>query len=233
MRSLPQELSDHIIDCLAPDCLEGPSKHYADLRACALTCQSWLPRAQYQLYKHVELRLLDSMRLFARTLEQFPNLCRLVKRLEFWFDEEAWDQQPSDMQDVPFPTHLIGGLMSLQELRFACCMDRRREEAAVQVDFMRKWTGCTQLRTLQLDHHGFATLEDVVRVVWSFPLLRELRLSAIIWFGLGASVDPADFPGHCQHLKVVEVCTHTRLGAGHRTRTDNQVLTSTGARCRK
>ncbi len=210
MRPFPQELSDHVIDYVAPDCIEGPSKHYADLLACALTCQSWLPRAQYQLYKHVELRLLDSMRLFARTLEQYPILCRLVKRLEFWFDEEDWDQQPSDMEDVPFPTHLIGGLLSLQGLRFACCMNRESAAADVQKDFMREWVGCTQLRMLQLDHYAFETLEELVRLVWSFPLLQELRLSETAWFGRGERVEPSYFPGHCQHLTVVEVRAHTR-----------------------
>ncbi|TFK87897.1 hypothetical protein K466DRAFT_652928 [Polyporus arcularius HHB13444] len=204
MRPFPQELSDHVIDYVAPDCIEGPSKHYADLLACALTCQSWLPRAQYQLYKHVELRLFDSMRLFARTLEQSPNLCRLVKRLEFWFDEEDWDQQPSDMQDVPFPTHLIGGLMSLQGLRFACCMDGETAEADVQKDFMREWTTCTQLRMLHIDYYASDTLEELVRLVWSFPLLQELRVSETAWTDRG-EIDPSEFPGHCQHLTVVEM----------------------------
>ncbi len=210
MRPFSQELCEHTIDYVAEDSIGVPAEHYADLRACALTCLSWLSPARCHLYEHVELRLLESTRLFARTLTKSPNLCRLVKRLEFRFEGKDWAGQPSYVEEVPFPAHLIGGLVSLQELRFACCMDREGEHAAVQIGFVSKWTGCAQLRTLQLEHFAFDTLEELVRLVWSFPLLQELRLSQMAWYDRGGSVDPADFPGRCQHLTVVEVRAHTR-----------------------
>ncbi|RPD55179.1 hypothetical protein L226DRAFT_256559 [Lentinus tigrinus ALCF2SS1-7] len=204
MPLLPQELWDRTIDFLAPDCLSGPSKHYADLHICALTCQSWLPRAQRQLYKHVELDRLESTRLLARTLEESPDLCPFVKRLEFWCKKADWESQLTPVGDVPFPAHLIGGLTALHSLRFACCTDLPRH-CEVQIDFVNKWRGFKQLRTLWLDGFCFDTLADLTRVIWSFPLLGELNVFQTTWGERNTSVDPAEFPGHCQMLTNVEM----------------------------
>ncbi|TFK87901.1 hypothetical protein K466DRAFT_652930 [Polyporus arcularius HHB13444] len=202
MQFLPQELQDRIIDGLAPDRVAGPSEHYAELRACALTCQSWLPRAQCQLYKHVEVDRLESTMLFARTLEESPDVCRLVKRLEFWFKAADWKDQ--DCEDVPFPTHLVGRLVALHGLRFACCTNSAAH-TAVQIEFMKLWTVCVQLRTLWVDGFYFKTLADLTRIIWSFPKLEELNVFQTGWAARGIEVDSADFPGRCQMLTTVEM----------------------------
>ncbi|KAI0708763.1 hypothetical protein C8T65DRAFT_209622 [Cerioporus squamosus] len=188
MQLIPQELQDRIIDSLAPDRIAGPSEHYADLRACALTCRSWLPRAQCQLYKHVELDRLESIRLFARTLQESPAIiCPLVKRLEFWFKTTDCDSPPAPVEQVPFPESLFKKLTALCGLRFACYTNSLAL-TTVQVEFMKKWSGRARLRTLWIDGFYFDTLADLTG-----------------WAGHGTEVDPADFPGRCQSLTTVEM----------------------------
>lgn len=117
---LPPDKWDLIIDFVAPDVLAGPSSHYASLCATALTCQTWLPRARFRLYKHVELSRLASIALFARTLTQSPALQALVQRLEFWFmvpdADPAWPEsyEGSMSVEIPFPLSLIPTLSALQ-----------------------------------------------------------------------------------------------------------------------
>ena len=248
MSSLPPELWDHTIECLAPDRIAGPAEHYADLRACALTCQSWLPRAQHQLYKHVELRRLASIRLFARTLEHSPHLCPLVRRLEFWCikGDPEWDPQgdepdaegahqlrPEPIADVPFPAHLIRSLTALHGLRFACFTESPGHTEVV-VEFLQKWTGCPGVRTLWLDGFYFNTLTELTEIVWSFPGLEEFNVFQTGWALVGLAVDPAEFPGRCEKLTNVEVrqCVSARMfgGAyyrkcGHRCRRRTALMT--------
>ncbi|RPD53862.1 hypothetical protein L226DRAFT_617275 [Lentinus tigrinus ALCF2SS1-7] len=204
MSLLPQELWDRTIDCLAADRHSGPSKHYADLRTCALTCQSWLPRAQRQLYKHVELDRLESTRLFARTLEESPDLCPFVKRLEFWFKHADWKSQLTPVEDVPFPAHLIAGLTNLHTLRFTCGTSSSGA-CEVQINFMNKWRECRQLRSLWLEGFFFNAAVDLIKIIWSFPLLEELNIFKTAWPEGDTSVDPAEFPGHCQMLTNVDM----------------------------
>ncbi|KAI0750467.1 hypothetical protein C8Q74DRAFT_1452793 [Fomes fomentarius] len=195
---LPPDKWDLIIDFLAPD-VASPSLHYATLRATALTCQAWLPRARFRLYKHVELDGLESIALFARTLTQSPDLQALVHRLHFWFDVGEFEAAPAE---IPFPTSLIPTLSALHGLLFSYSSDGQDHLAMIQHRFREEWVIHKNLRTLRLDDVDI-TLEDLTRCVWSFPLLEELTLFRTYWCEGGAKPDSHGYRDHCQNLRKV------------------------------
>ncbi|KAI0750489.1 hypothetical protein C8Q74DRAFT_371739 [Fomes fomentarius] len=206
---LPPDKWDLIIDFVAPDVLSGPSSHYPSLRATALTCQTWLPRARFRLYKHVELSRLASIALFARTLTQSPALQALVQRLEFCFmalGDPAWSESTlhSNSVEIPFPLSLIPALSALHRLRFSHYSEWPAHHA-IQNRFRDQWAVHKNIRTLWLDNVEVLTLEDLTRFVWSFPLLEELNMFQTSWLETGTAPDPHGYPGHCRNLRKVEL----------------------------
>lgn len=204
---LPPDKWDLIIDFLAPD-VASPSPHYDTLRATALTCQAWLPRARFRLYKHVELYGLKRIALFARTLTQSPDLQALVHRLHFWFNVDEFEAAPVK---IPFPTSLIPTLSALHGLLFTYSSDGQDHLAMIQHRFREKWMIHKSLRTLRLDDVDI-TFEDLTRCVWSFPLLEELTLFRTYWREGGTTPDSHGYPGHCQNLRKVKVSDHHLRG---------------------
>ncbi|KAI0738340.1 hypothetical protein C8Q80DRAFT_272429 [Daedaleopsis nitida] len=203
---LPQDKWELIIDFLGPDTLSGPSRHYPSLYACALTCRSWLPRAQYRLHKHVELTDLRSTELFARTLadSHSEHCARLVTRLEFWSLQRDWETAGVPVTGIPFPPSLIPTLENLVELRFACCTVSE-EHLATQLMFVQEWAGCESVQTLWLDGFTFDTLEDLTHLVWSFPLLEDLNIFQTHWRDMGMPLEHPSVPGCCTTLQKVEL----------------------------
>ncbi|KAH9948639.1 hypothetical protein B0H21DRAFT_220272 [Amylocystis lapponica] len=77
----PIEVAERIIDA---SCYTGRyfrHRDHATLRACALTCSSWLPRSRYHIFYTVTLTTRAKLMAFAKLLTTKPHLDALVHEL--------------------------------------------------------------------------------------------------------------------------------------------------------
>lgn len=82
-QSLPQELVDHIIDCLHDD--------NDSLRACATVCKTWLPRSRVYLHRSLSLYSRRRCEEAAALYENVP-LARCVRELQL-FDRTSGNER--------------------------------------------------------------------------------------------------------------------------------------------
>ncbi|KAH8099926.1 hypothetical protein BXZ70DRAFT_893822 [Cristinia sonorae] len=75
MRFLPAEVRDLVIDQLQADPLA--------LKACSLTCRSWLPRARHHLFKSVKVDRSTCGETFKSMLDGSPSIAYCIRDLEF------------------------------------------------------------------------------------------------------------------------------------------------------
>lgn len=161
------------------------------LCSCALTCQSWLPRARYLLYNHVFLDRWTACRLLKRTLKEYPDLGALVGKLDIqvtsYEDEDDSDdsgQEPSAIISVgllsPFPLDVVGQLINLSELTIISPEDEMVFSHRL-VPFIQAFASCRALLHLCLDGIRFPSVRDFLHVIRSFPQVTTLNLWRCIW----------------------------------------------------
>ncbi|TBU48207.1 hypothetical protein BD309DRAFT_349032 [Dichomitus squalens] len=169
MARLPFELSDYIIDFLHNDAKA--------LKACALTCQAWVPAARFHLFRTIVLKTANSTTAFRRLLDKSPSLGLYVRELtaEKLADTVAVPvtEQPTHepvQHTLPLAFAHIPSLqtLSLSHLDLKCLVDIRGLAHA-------------SVSTLTLSYCQFTELADVVDLVSSFPRLVSLSMSGLTW----------------------------------------------------
>lgn len=85
---LPTEIHEHIIDCASysssrnpVDDVNTPGVDLKTMRACALTCRAWLPRARYHILYSLDLSTPCRINRFIPVLARSPPLGCLVKQV--------------------------------------------------------------------------------------------------------------------------------------------------------
>ena len=164
----PVEIYETIIDIVGLDralAISFPQSDYqhTTLRACCLTCRSWLPRARYHLYTTVLLNM-GMIPTFVSSLSANPANGLLVKKLyvvDHWKYRSALSLIP-----LQFPQRLVNlEHVSLDRPRFG----------DVHTSFygqLRKWKS---VRSLVLHNAAYSSLDQVVRILTAFPNLRRLE----------------------------------------------------------
>lgn len=82
----PAELRDMVVDCLCDD--------VSTLRACSLTCKSWLPRARYHLFHRVQFTSGSRGHAFRALLDASPAITNYIREVEISGSGDASHIEP-------------------------------------------------------------------------------------------------------------------------------------------
>ncbi len=167
---LPIDVCERIID----SCNSCPRffypQHLADLGACALTCQDWLPRSRLNLYSSVRLRNARQLYAFLNTIAAHPFLADFVQELVVGRSTMTPDN-PSERY-LPFAhAALVSALRGVRRLHLCHYQWQAHHPRYIQL------AARYPIVELSLLGGTYQTLADVFRVVWAFEHLQVLRLS--------------------------------------------------------
>ncbi|KAI0357794.1 hypothetical protein OH77DRAFT_1300707 [Trametes cingulata] len=173
----PIEVCERIIDCCFH--LKHPSRGYATLGACALTCSAWLPRSRYNLFYKVHLRSRKQCDQYLAVVAEHPERAGWVRVLEIYAKDRYW---PLSQLIAPH--------------RHANCHELFLwvTWTSFPPHYMYRVLGpllrhCTNITKLHLDLETFRTLSEMDCIVLSMPQLQILRIvgepdpewSRILW----------------------------------------------------
>ncbi|OBZ73453.1 hypothetical protein A0H81_06663 [Grifola frondosa] len=155
---LPPELTDRVIDHLHDDA--------RSLRACALVCRAWLPRARYHLFHDISLSLSHGrhklrFERFDRLLECYPHLGYFVRKLSMRGSSSSLPQKSYSrtLARMPNVTNIIW-----TEAFF---------HPSAAFDRFKYLTG------LHLENYGFPSLNDFASLICSLSHLEELSCTSV------------------------------------------------------
>ncbi|KAH9949719.1 hypothetical protein B0H21DRAFT_87391 [Amylocystis lapponica] len=179
---VPSELSDRIIDFL----WDTP----VALRACSLTCRTWLPSSRFHMFhsKSVELRRRVDWELFETILrgsaEASTGLTNYIYRIDILaFDTEESDVERSWLALVEPGTMLhplLAGLSAVRQLAVNG-YDYAGANLAARyprhIHFLSNSTFIRSITTLELRYTFFETHDDLMRILSACsPTLASLHL---------------------------------------------------------
>ncbi|KAI0771100.1 hypothetical protein BD413DRAFT_550896 [Trametes elegans] len=176
--------------------VDRPNVQRPALRALALTCSAWLPRARAHLYRSVALYDARAMELFFRTLAANPRLGALVRSLQL---RVRW----VDAFGPPSVTLGAHALTRLEELEVAMA-DAEQGEGPFQ--FIGALAVARPLPRLTLYRAFFATLEQFATLTAKFESVRTLTLSKCSSDEDTVQPDAID-PGLCKNVVHLQVST--------------------------
>ncbi|KAI0659188.1 hypothetical protein C8Q70DRAFT_127015 [Cubamyces menziesii] len=165
---IPLEICLDVIDRLSLDC--------CTLRACALTCSAWLPRARVHLYKSITLHKPETYRLFSQAIAGTPILGALVTNLECCVttvDDEIWDDAAAT--EALFP---IEAVRTLTRLHYLALMGADCHYAIHPkvLDFVPRFTLATSATSLLVSEFTVTSPKDIIDMLKHFPHIQELSL---------------------------------------------------------
>ena len=154
---VPWEIIGYFVD----SCFED----YSSLRQLALTCHGLLPRARVALFRHVRILTRSSLENFMNAIFTNTRLAGLVVQLTVI-------PADSDMLFPPFTSFSF----ALQKLRTM--------SLGVDPTLSTPYHASHSLRfnsviSLEISNVTFRDLNDLVKLLWTFPELRSLELGTI------------------------------------------------------
>ena len=165
---IPPELSDRVIDFLHDD--------WAALKACSLTCKAWLPASRFHLWNRVVLRYSGDGTDYAEFLKASPVITSCIVDLTVEFPTDRSNDTSSEAEARWMTETLIPIFSNLRILRQLMFVGADFGEDA----FLTKI--CSSLSTakvVQLSMCHFSHFSRFVELVWSCPLLENLRIDTI------------------------------------------------------
>jgi len=165
---IPPELSDRVIDFLHDE--------RDALKACSLTCKAWLPASRFQLWNRVVLRYSGDGTDYAEFLKGSPAItsCIVDLTVEFPTDRNHDNSKAAEakwMTETLIP--IFSTLRILQQLTFV--------GAVFGADgFLASiYPNLSTAKVVQLSMCHFSNFSPFVELVWSCPLLENLRIDTI------------------------------------------------------
>ncbi|KAI0353193.1 hypothetical protein OH77DRAFT_1512833 [Trametes cingulata] len=160
---LPIELCETIIDAIRPSCAAwyDDPRESPTLKACALTCRAWRPRAQLNLWKAVLLQHRERvMPEFVAAARGSPD--RLAPLVRTMCLHPFGERVPLDVFMLGLPNLHMLVLEAVMWTPFPPRASRMRMPLLASV------------RELALSRCGFHTVKDMLDVVWSCPNLSRV-----------------------------------------------------------
>ncbi|KAI0674630.1 hypothetical protein C8Q78DRAFT_607570 [Trametes maxima] len=174
---LHDDICEYILNCMAwrnpPDTIfdweDNIDDYYSVLRACCLTCRSWLSRSRFHLYTTVTFRRNADPDLFLSTITLRPFLAERVRFLRVHLRNVGY---------IPFArTELVQKLRNVQSLRLA----------SLRIDGFRDYppryhelvSSRFPITTLNI-RAQFRKVGDLLRVIWAFRVLQDAVVNS--WF---------------------------------------------------
>lgn len=208
---LPIELCERVIDVAGGEPWRGPSGgrvDYAALRACALVCRAWSPRARHNLFFRVGLRTARELKLFLdvaptgqrtreieltlplRTPGPHPGACR---RSQCGTTATTTTTEPGreHRESASLASPLLAGAargVRVLALHYSEWLYPRAYIRLLGAQF-------AAVTTLDLYCVTFPTGGDLARVVWGFPNLRSVRCCGVVVKYGGTRTLPVVTPG--------------------------------------
>ncbi|KAH9838477.1 uncharacterized protein C8Q71DRAFT_795941 [Rhodofomes roseus] len=190
---LPCELRDTVIDLLYED--------HGSLKACSLTCRSWLSRARYHLFRTMSIDRGRTGDAFARLLRSSPAISAYVQNMDIngsqsqcsWWNTDSrkgmfsWPtlgpptraHTETDLTEadtwlrriLPEDMHLLAKVKSL---RISALPLGGGLTITLQPHFK-------QIKVLSVDGCKALAFSDFITFLRAFPRLKSLHLLAIQW----------------------------------------------------
>ncbi|KAH8093247.1 hypothetical protein BXZ70DRAFT_389563 [Cristinia sonorae] len=173
---LPLEVCERIIDFVALT-LGSSNVRLKTLKACALTCHSWMPRSLYHIIcKFDKIRTADDVALYTSLLRKYPVCAGYVREINICPDWTTGDPTWLNVLPQTLAPHV-------KELRRITLASSPTEGTlAFHPHFYRSLgllRSVTELNYSFASQHSF---KDLVRVVSSFPNLSVLSIGAEVFW---------------------------------------------------
>ncbi|KAI0737416.1 hypothetical protein C8Q80DRAFT_1062335, partial [Daedaleopsis nitida] len=170
---VPMEVVEHIIHYLWDD-------HLA-LRQCSLTCQGWLLRSRFHLFKEVEIATLLQLDSLRRVFASTPVCRSFVQVVELYCSlaklsncpEPRWEHISSDIF-TSAPVVLLSDLPNIREWRFHVSPMDLRTPCYLSPASMAALRQYTATRTLELKTLRISSTVALARILLALPELRDL-----------------------------------------------------------
>ncbi|KAI0640799.1 hypothetical protein C8Q79DRAFT_1015021 [Trametes meyenii] len=187
---LPDEVGEQVIDwchraIYSAIWIPEVQAVYDVLRACCLTCRTWLPRSRLNLYSVIMLRTYDQVGLFLKTIIAHRFLADFAHTLHvryYYTSDSDMPVQEAECKPedgcgyVPFAhPELVRNLRNLRSLVLGPVL----MWDAFPPDYHRLIAGwsITELRLSA----WFQTLTHLFHLVWAFPNLERLHLVRLLF----------------------------------------------------
>ncbi|KAF8478790.1 hypothetical protein JB92DRAFT_3149561 [Gautieria morchelliformis] len=164
---LSRELIDIVIDHFHDDL---PS-----LRACCLTCRSWVPRARFHIFRNIVLSAKHADAL-AMILKKSPHILSLVRSLTIYGHPEGILAKRLDYLDVAIPL-IAPKLIRLKTLRVER-MTLAHQHPKVLSTLIHNVSTLQELRIATVEFNRF---RDLAALIVAHPFLQCLDLGYIWW----------------------------------------------------
>ncbi|RPD78455.1 hypothetical protein L226DRAFT_293250 [Lentinus tigrinus ALCF2SS1-7] len=197
---LPIELWERIIDvgasCINRD--DGTVVDYPTLRACALVCTAWLPRARYNIFYRVVLRTSAHVQRFISTT---PATGCHVREIELgpprWEAMEGWVSLKEQPSIAALLYANLTGVNTLVLSRLQWLYPRKHIKLMSQF---------RSVKVLELYYVRFPSPSDLAQVLWSLPNLTALRCVAIyLQYAKRPAAEVRRYCSRPQALQVMKV----------------------------
>ena len=168
------EVLEHILDFLFDD--------WRSLRACSLTCVSWVPRSRALIFREVIIDSHSTIRALLRLLTMKPHLGRLIFSVVLVFLE---DGSRGPLLHHTAPSVLRPYLPNLRNITFSLGSSFREYPLEHQVSLSLTHTPMTSLRqyrslsSLRIERIRLSHYSDLHRLLRGMPYLRSLYCSDV------------------------------------------------------
>ena len=168
---LPPELVDETIDHLWDD-------HKA-LRACGLTCRSWVPSSRLHLFRTIQLRTAEDCIKLSTLVQTSPIISHCIRKLaidpEYKVDEDG--RSAEDSSWINEAANLLSKLNRVHTLALS-----RMNWGSLSPWTKNAFSGVlTSAKSLFLFEVRFETSGDVLQFLSRFPTLSELYFHGVSW----------------------------------------------------
>ncbi|KAI0364805.1 hypothetical protein BV20DRAFT_818576 [Pilatotrama ljubarskyi] len=209
---LPIEIWEHIMEALQWY-HQGIIYAYSDavaaqatVRACALTCRAWRPRAQFYLWRHPSItheKCAVAFTVILRCISPWfaGHVCTLDLNFAFW----------SSGPHLPHLGDLF--LLSLPNLRRLVIRNLRSDAIRVPPWLRTQLTLCAPIINLELTSCMFDTARTMFHIIWSSPHLRTLGIQGCRYRQAPLQEEQARLTQAARNLKVCRNLTSLRIGA--------------------
>ena len=188
---VPTELCELVIDLIAEEpaiILSELKQNRSTLTQCALVCRTWRPRAQYWLFRRVQIYDVPSLHRFAEILDASPTIGHNVREAALYCGIGG-REFPADGIAELFPVVIAPRMSALRDLSMIGMSSRDLEsdhepEVSPHLAFQFPLLPHVQLDTvvrLHLESLTFPTVADFARLLLAFVNVEELVCEWIGW----------------------------------------------------
>lgn len=169
---LPPELVDETIDHLWDDPVS--------LKACSLTCRSWVPSSRLHLFHTVRLRNATECTRFTSLVANTSSIARCVRRLTLSAEYRGVDARGQPVEDdgwIDAAAELVPKLERVSTLGLS-----RVRWSALKPETRTAFRGLFKnVQTLFLFEVRFDTSKAVLDFLSAFPVLTSLYFHGVSW----------------------------------------------------